>query len=197
MNDYQILVKRSIGGGFVIGICSLMYALIGGVTGAVLFPFGILALMCMGMCLFTTVIGFPSSQLRWQNTLTVLVCNLIGTLMVVALCKIANYNCAAADIWQLKISTNPLLFFINSIFCGVIIHLGASSARKKSYVPLVLGIIIFVLCGFEHCIANCFYFMMAPFSLVSLGYYVLNICGNAIGAKLINWMMAEKLEGGN
>ena len=51
---------------------------------------------------------------------------------------------------------------------------------------IVLGVIVFILCGFEHCIANMYYFSVANiWNLNTLLYLLIMILGNSLGGMLI------------
>ncbi len=54
------------------------------------------------------------------------------------------------------------------------------------YIAVFMAVSVFILCGFEHCIANMFYFSLAgSWSLKMLGYLLLMTAGNALGGMLI------------
>jgi len=53
------------------------------------------------------------------------------------------------------------------------------------YLAVFLGVIVFILCGFEHSIANMYYFAVAGWTLKALGYLGLMILGNAVGGVCI------------
>ena len=61
-----------------------------------------------------------------------------------------------------------------------------SSNNFGKYIGIFMCVIVFILSGFEHCIANMFYFSLAKiWSLKALGYLGLMILGNSIGSILI------------
>ena len=46
--------------------------------------------------------------------------------------------------------------------------------------------IVFILCGFEHCVANMYYFSIAgAWSMKTLGYVLVMTLGNSVGGVLI------------
>ena len=54
------------------------------------------------------------------------------------------------------------------------------------YLAVFLGVIVFILCGFEHCIANMYYFSVSStWSLNTLLYLLVMILGNSLGGILI------------
>jgi formate/nitrite transporter FocA (FNT family) len=60
----------------------------------------------------------------------------------------------------------------------------------KQWLPLLLGVPLFILCGFPHCIADAFYYLTCPFELLlqNKGIILLNylciVLGNFIGCNL-------------
>ena len=50
------------------------------------------------------------------------------------------------------------------------------------YLALFFGVAVFILCGFEHCVANMFYFSMAGmWSGRAVLYLLVMTAGNAVG----------------
>ena len=63
---------------------------------------------------------------------------------------------------------------------------GHGIVEVGKYLALLFGVTVFILCGFEHCVANMFYFSMAGiFSVQMLVFLLLNTVGNCIGGLLI------------
>ena len=56
------------------------------------------------------------------------------------------------------------------------------------YMTIFMGVMAFILCGFEHCVANMFYFSIAgTFSLKVFAYLLVMILGNSVGSVIIAW----------
>jgi formate/nitrite transporter FocA (FNT family) len=66
-------------------------------------------------------------------------------------------------------------------------------ARKGKMLPLLLGVPVFILCGFAHSIADAFYFLVSPSEQVLqasvLIVYVSEVLGNFVGCNLYRWML--------
>ena len=79
--------------------------------------------------------------------------------------------------------------FVLSMFCGVLMYLAIDNYNKsKNIVFIIAPVMIFILSGFEHSIANMFYFNLASaWSVKSAGYLILMIIGNGVGAKLFSF----------
>lgn len=84
-----------------------------------------------------------------------------------------------------------LSIFILSMFCGILMYIAVNNYKKLNtdigkYGCIFLCVMTFILCGFEHCVANMYYFSMASaWSLKSLCYMFIMILGNSIGSILI------------
>ena len=54
------------------------------------------------------------------------------------------------------------------------------------YLALFFGVTVFVLCGFEHCVANMFYITVAGrWSVYALIFILVNTLGNAVGGLML------------
>jgi formate/nitrite transporter FocA (FNT family) len=66
-------------------------------------------------------------------------------------------------------------------------------ARKGKMLPLLLGVPVFILCGFAHSIADAFYFLVSPAEQLLKGdvlvVYVCEVLGNFIGCNLYRWTL--------
>jgi formate/nitrite transporter FocA (FNT family) len=69
-------------------------------------------------------------------------------------------------------------------------------ARKGKMLPLVLGVPVFILCGFAHSIADAFYFLVSPAEQVLngsvLAVYLSEVLGNFVGCNLYRWVIAKQ-----
>ena len=62
------------------------------------------------------------------------------------------------EIASKKISISLFTAIIMSFLCGAIIQL-AVDIKKEGPIATIMCIALFILCGFEHCVANIFYFV--------------------------------------
>lgn len=57
-----------------------------------------------------------------------------------------------------------------------------NSHELGKYLSLFFGVMVFILCGFEHCVANMYYFSVAGmWSGKTLLYLLVMTLGNAVG----------------
>lgn len=93
---------------------------------------------------------------------------------------------------KLSLDNWALSSLSSGILCGILITLSILSvdhSHKKGLsanVGVMFPIIVFVFCGFDHSIANMFYFYcLGEFSWKVIGYISLTILGNLIGGIIL------------
>lgn len=187
---YLMTFKKALLGGLYIGIgCTIYLYLDNKIAGAFLFGLGLFTIITLGLNLFTGKIGYLSKE-TYKDILITLVGNFIGINVIALLMKQTRIGAKlieAADSYAAtKLSDTYPSLFILGIFCGVMMYTAYAVYTKY---PNILGAIaiflcvaVFILCGFEHCIADMYYFgMVRPFT----DYYtqlIVVILGNATGA---------------
>ena len=124
-----------------------------------------------------------------------LIGNFLGTFLVgnlIRLTRFKSYSKVALDIVNTKLNDNLLSIFILAIFCGMIMFIAVNNYKKENsdigkYLAIIMGVMAFILCGFEHCVANMFYFSVASIFSFKVFYYLLvMILGNTLGSILIS-----------
>ena len=152
------------------------------IIGALLFSFGLLTIIQMQLNLYTGKIGF-FPELKYQFLIQVLLFNCLG--VAAAVCLYAFGNQRFIDIITsaaiTKFNKDIFTLFINACFCGMLIHF---AVKNKITVITIFAVMIFILIGAEHCIADFPYFLFNP-SLNNLFKFISIIIGNSIGAILI------------
>ena len=86
-----------------------------------------------------------------------------------------------AAIAAVKFEKTYLQMLFGGIFCGMLIHFAVKC--KVSYLTS-MAVIIFILIGAEHCIAD-FPYLLTALSISNIGKFCTVILGNSIGAILI------------
>ena len=93
----------------------------------------------------------------------------------------------ALGICETKLGDDPFSILILAVFCGILMYVAVDGFKSKEN-PLILifCVSVFILCGFEHCIANMFYFSLAGvWSAKTFGYLLVMTLGNSLGGMLI------------
>jgi formate/nitrite transporter FocA (FNT family) len=91
---------------------------------------------------------------------------------------------------EIKLNSSWYSILIMSMLCGVMIYLSVEGHKRAKYnlaktIFAFMPIMLFILCGFEHVIANVTYFTYAGvFSAKALLYFFLMFIGNALGSIL-------------
>ena len=180
--------------GICISIGCTVYLRVGGVAGAVLFAFGLTTVVYYGMKLFTGTAGFIRRQGDWGMLAIVLLGNIVGCLLSSLMIRYAQPECVekAGAILAGRIDKGAWACFLLAIGCGFIMTTAVEFARKGKMLPLLLGVPVFILCGFAHCIADAFYFLTAPYEQLLepmvLVVYASEVLGNFVGCNLYRWI---------
>ena len=97
----------------------------------------------------------------------------------------------AAPVCKAKLEQGYLSAFILAIFCDIMIYVGVEGYKSiphefGKYLALFFGVTVFVICGFEHCVANMFYFTVGQaWSVEAVFYLLIMTIGNAVGGVLV------------
>ena len=193
----------AIAAGFCIGIGGIVFLMQDSkLAGAFLFAIGLLTILVFKFNLFTGMIGYLTENLgkkNWIYVLTVVVVwvgNFIGTACAALLAKatrLADGIVTKCDAMVLtKLSDSWYSLIILGVFCGILMFIAVDTYKKniekKDFLCVVatfMGVMVFILAGFEHSIADMFYFTLSGKVLESLGSLGLITLGNAIGGNII------------
>ena len=174
---------RSIIAGVLIGIGAYAYASIANkVLGAFIFSIGLISVFALQAHLFTGKIGGLNKN-NWKDLIWMLIGNLIGIALVVLIAapkETIREVCLV--ITTAKLEKDLYIAFLDALMCGVIIQL-AVELKSKDPVSTIICIMCFILCGFEHCIANTFYFICdGVMYWQEIIYFIIYVLGNTLGA---------------
>ena len=165
-------------------------------TGAVFFCLGLFSICTFGFDLFTGKVGYVFQRpLSYTGfVLSVWVGNLAGAVLVgcaVRATRIAGIGERAAALCQVKLEDGLGSIFLLSVLCNILMFIAVDGFHNNphelgKYLGILLGVVGFILCGFEHCVANMFYFTVAgAWSGRTLLYLAVMSLGNACGGVLI------------
>ncbi len=167
------------------------------VIGASLFSIGLFGVLIYNLNLYTGKIGYliTNFNLKYIKELIItLIGNFIGACSVGFILRYTriydNIYEKSLILANTKLNDNILSIFILSIFCGLLMYYAVNGFKKQTdfgkYLVVYLGVAVFILCGFEHCIANMYYFSVADiWSLKTLGYTGIMVLGNSLGSFII------------
>lgn len=202
MNRLLKIFISSILAGAFIALGSTVYCMVypsaGKVVASFLFGLGLFTVIQFKLYLYTGKIGFVLDN-KVSYLLDLLICfigNVIGAVAIAFLFKysrsgesLVNASKALVDA-KYNDSWYSILFL--SIGCGMMIYLAVKGHQICPY-PIgkaafvFLPVMLFILCGFEHVVANAAYFAYAGvFDLKTVLYFVLMLLGNSIGSIILD-----------
>lgn len=163
------------------------------VVGALFFAIGLFVICARSLNLYTGKVGyiFDNKPVYLVEVFVTIIGNFIGTLAVGTVLRFTRIYPAisekAAGICQAKLDDTVLGIFVLSVMCGMLMYLAVNGYRDYKHelskvLSVFLCVIVFILCGFEHSIANMYYFSVAAmWGAKSFGYMGIMILGNAAG----------------
>ncbi len=167
------------------------------VLGALFFTVGLFAVCTFGFHLYTGKVCYVFDNGRdYAIALPVIwLGNLAGSWLTAAVESVTRFGPALAERAQTvsaaKLGDSPLSLFVLAVMCDLLIYVAVEGYRNNphelgKYLSIFFGVTVFILCGFEHCVANMYYFSMAnAWSLRTLGLLLVMTAGNSVGGMLI------------
>lgn len=190
-NSLKILIKAILAGIMISIGCIIYSACASKLFGAVLFSFGLFTICVYGLNLYTGKIGYLVSNRTKDYALELLltlVGNLTGTFFAANVMKLtrmtATLDSFIPGIVATKNSDAFLSLLVLSFFCGMLMFLGVDIFKTSDnpvakVLAVVFAVTIFILAGFEHCVANMFYmFYAGDFDVLRM---LVMVIGNSIG----------------
>lgn len=154
--------------------------------GAFFFSVGLVAVVMLELNLYTGKIGyvFDNDKAFFADTLLSIVGNFVGCLAVGLMQSPIG---AVTSIVGGKLAKGGYEAFADGILCGILILVCVEIyKKKKTALGILLCIPTFILCGFEHSIADMFYVINArAFTLDSAVFILFVVLGNAVGGLFI------------
>ena len=191
----------SIFAGLLIGIAGLVFLHVGGLGGAVLFAFGLMTVTISKSLLFTGWAGYLPIKESLQ-LVPMLGGNVVGCLLMAAIAySTVNGNANALGTLDNIMTAREAAswnILVTSIGTGVIVTLAVYGVRKGTYLPLLYGVPVFIMCGLPHSIADAFYYCMAilngQFAPWMILAWLWSVLGNYIGCNLPRLFLGDKFE---
>ena len=186
------LVRKSILSGIMVGIGTVINTL--GkerCVGALLFSFSLLSIIHLQLPLYSGRIGFVG-QTSACGLAAMLGCNFVGAALppVLVAAVRGEFREALLGAAQGKFGKGFLAMFVLGILCGVMMFV---AVYAKKDVIVVFCIMIFILSGFEHCVAD-FPYLLYVFSMENVGKLLCVVAGNSAGSIGIYYLVKNKME---
>ena len=194
-------ILKSILAGVLIALAGIVYlSCTDKVVGSFLFSFGLCLVILLEANLYTGKVGYVNSKQDVFDLLIMLGFNLLSAFLVGLIVKTGSLHDSANAVVSAKLDVfydTWWITLLKSIGCGICIYGSVEGYKKtKSFIPVILGVMCFILAGFNHVVADAFYIGAARFYWINLVYLLLVAVGNAIGSILIRllqkgWKMNE------
>lgn len=162
------------------------------IVGALFFTVGLFSVCVFGFSLFTGRVCYVFANDRDYALKLPLIWigNLIGSILVAILemqTRLApNLIEKASTVCQAKLSQSLFSAFILAIFCDIMIYIAVEGYKTiqheaGKYFAIFFGVTVFVICGFEHCVANMYYFTIGQAWSGKTILYLLFMTGRKCG----------------
>lgn len=171
------------------------------IVGAFMFSLGLFAVCTLKYNLFTGKVGYlfcndVKTYLPW--CLMVWVGNLVGSIIVAELVRLTRVAPGLIEkstkLVQVKADDTLISLFVLGIFCNIMVVHAVDQYLNNpheigKYLGIIMSIMVFILVGFEHSIADMFYIQMARMwnSQTIIALIVITL-GNVVGGILIPTM---------
>lgn len=187
------MISKSIRAGMFIALgCIIFLSAPNVLIGALLFSLG---LLCVGLTesyLYTgQVHKLVEEDRKLIDLFWIFVGNLFGVaLMAIPAIYLTELGADARMIATTKMAQPILITFIQSIWCGILMTM---ATRKNTPKYVTIGCVFaFVLSGFNHSIADTFYYLAYGNILATVPRLLITAIGNLIGGLLPVLKLAPK-----
>ena len=201
---YSVLLDflKAIPAGVCIAIGGLAYlSCVNKIVGALFFTIGLFTILTFNFNLFTGKVcyAFENKPKYIFNLFGIWCGNLVGSVCVglfLRLTRLSSLTEKCLSIANIKLADSLASVFILAVLCNVLIFVAVHVFKNFKgelvrALALFFGVSVFVLCGFEHCVANMFYFTFAGvWSFKTFGYLLIMTLGNICGG-ILAWAVAK------
>lgn len=177
MKQYRFFTS-SVLAGFAISLSAYCYATLNGaLIAAILFSFGLLTIVLYEFPLYTGRAGFILKLNELPRLFAILIGNAIGCFFAATILTCTKSYEEPLFIWNAVNNRcvfdygDVLPIICKALCCGFIMTTAVNFAKRQeiygafaAFLPLLIGVPLFLLCGFFHSIVDAFY----------LSYSVLN-----------------------
>lgn len=209
MRHWKALVSGILGGGCIALGGAAFLSLESNVLGALFFTVGLFTICTLGLNLFTGKVCYVFQRDRAYALDLPLIWlgNLAGTILVALVIqstRLSGLAQRAAGLCQAKLADGWLSLFFLGVLCNIFIYIAVEGFGQNphplgKYLSLFFGVMVFILCGYEHCVADMFYFTLAGvWSWDTLLRLLVITLGNAVGGVIFplvrGWLAQDRVE---
>lgn len=203
LESFRSIFCKAIMSGVMIGLGGTVYLMCDNkYIGGFLFSFGLFTIIQLGFALYTGKVGYIPERkpIYIREVLITLLGNVVGTgfcaLLISATRIGAKVHENALASMTTKLGDSILSRLILGFFCGMLMYLAVENAKncraKNHDTSMVFGtvvpVMLFIFCGFNHSVADCFYYFAAGATVEGALYILVVAIGNACGGMFIPLM---------
>ena len=182
--------------GACVGLGGLVFlSLDNRIVGAALFTIGLFVICTFSLHLFTGKVCYALQNDRAYALQLPLIWlgNVCGTGLIAGLARLTRSGAAmhekALTLCAAKTADGLLSLFLLGLLCNIFIYIAVEGFKSNphelgKYLSLFFGVMVFILAGTEHCVADMFYFWMAGWSGRAVLCLLVISLGNAAGGIL-------------
>ena len=175
---------KSVFAGLMIGIAGLVYLSVEiAWIGSILFSIGLIIVCILEYNLYTGKVGYIKSYKDIPKMFKYVIGNFIGVFLISLTTTVSSMDIVAA-----KLEIPYYLLLLKSIGCGLLMYIAVDIYKNnKSIIGVLCCVPAFILAGFEHSIADMFYFAFAMnySGQMFLSLFII-ILGNFVGGSIIH-----------
>ncbi len=195
-------------GGMSIGIGGTIYLMCESkLLGAFLFAVGLTSILVCSLNLYTGMAGyiFDNKPIYLVKILVVWIGNFSGTFILGMMMRLTRsgekIELAASNLVKAKTDDSFISLVLLGILCGILMYVGVDTFKKhfeekRDFAAIIMPILcvaVFILAGFEHCVADMYYYAAAGKAIEGLPVNLAVTLGNTIGCVL--FPVGKKLAG--
>lgn len=192
----------SILGGIMIALGGIVNLQVGGIGGALFFSLGLITILMFKFDLFTGRSGLLATrEITAKKLLLIWLGNLYGAVMMGVLMGMtpigASMAVSAEAIAATRLANGALANTILGGCCGILMYIGVGLfSQQNNPLYAVMPVAIFILSGFNHCVADMFYFAVGKPPMAVWLTLIPTTVGNLIGTNIIptiqKWLSSQK-----
>ena len=158
------------------------------IVGSLFFCIGLFVILVWELNLYTGKLC--NLTLEYKNLLLIYLGNFLGCFLFGTLLRIVSSSTLIDNMstsLQMRVESPWYISLIRGFLCNLCIFIAVRGYNDldrewKKLLSLILGVSVFVLCRFEHCVADMFYITLCnAWNWKSLGFLMLVTIGNTIG----------------
>ena len=190
--------------GFCISLGGIAFLSAGNkIAGSLFFTIGLFLVLIGNFNLFTGKVCYviEKGPRYIYNLICIWLGNLTGALTTGGLLRatrLISLEQKCIDLCSVKADDSLISLLILGVFCNILIFVAVhgfnnSNNNLVKFLSLFFGVSVFVLCGFEHCVADMFYFSFAwMWNIRTIGCLLVITLGNIIGG-VFAWFVFKKI----